>query len=271
MTNIHPTSVIELGAQIADDVNIGPFCCVGADVGIGSGTRLISHVVVTGHTRIGADNVIWPHTTLGGYPQDIGYKGAPTELVLGDNNVIRENVTMHVGSVKGGGVTRVGSNNYIMVGVHVAHDCHVGDYVFMANNILLAGHVHVEDRVVMGGASAVHHFATIGQYAFVSGLTRVLHDVPPYMIVDGEPARPRQINRVGLTRGGFSAEQISRLDTACRRLYRHRRGGGPLPSMDQKLARLDEQFADDPHVRNLVDAVRKSMSGPHGRYRESFR
>ena len=272
MTDIHPTSVVEPGAQIADDVSIGPFCCVGANVSIGAGTRLVSHVALTGHTRTGANNVIWPHTTLGGYPQDLGYGGEPTELLIGDNNVIRESVTMHVGSVKGGGVTRVGNNNFIMVGVHVAHDCQLGDHVVMANNILLAGHVQVQDHVVMGGASACHHFSTVGQYAFVSGLTRVLHDVPPYMIVDGNPARPRQINRVGLARGGFSAEQIKRLDKACRQLYRrHRAVDGPPPNMDQRLARLEEQFPDDPHVRNLVTAERNAMSGPHGRYQESFR
>lgn len=272
MTDIHPTSVVEPGAQIDDDAKIGPFCFVGPNVTIGAGTRLISHVVVTGHTQAGANNVIWPHTTLGGYPQDLGYKGEPTELLIGDNNVIRESVTMHVGSPKGGGVTRVGSDNFIMVGVHVAHDCQVGSHVVMANNILMAGHVHVEDHVVMGGGSAFHHFTTVGQYAFISGLTRVMHDVPPYMIVDGCPSRPRVINRVGLTRGGFSPEQLERLETASRRLYHQRQDAeGLSTNMDQRLADLEREFPDDPHVRNLVTAARNSMSGPHGRYRELFR
>lgn len=272
MSDIHPTAVVEPGAEIAEDVSIGPFCSVGPDVSIGSGTRLVSHVAVTGHTRIGTSNLIWSHVTLGGYPQDMGYEGEPTKLLIGDNNVLRESVTMHVGSVKGGGVTRVGNGNYLMVGVHIAHDCQLGDGIVMANNILLAGHVHVEDNVVMGGASAVHHFGTIGRCAFVAGMARVLHDIPPYMIAEGEPTRVRHANLVGLARNGFSHEQIKRLNAACRRLYRPKPAAdGSTTTMDQNLARLEADCPDDEHVRYLIDFVRRSMSGPHGRYRESFR
>lgn len=272
MTEIHPTAAIDPGANIADDVSIGPFCCVGPKVTIGPGTRLISHVVLMGNTQIGTHNVIWPHVTLGGWPQDLGYSGAETQLIVGDHNVIRESVTMHVGTPKGGGVTRVGDHNYIMVGAHIAHDCHIASHVIMANAILLAGHIHVEDGVVMGGAAGVHHFTTIGQYAFVAGVTRILHDVPPYMIVEGNPSRPRQINRVGLTRNGFSEEQIERLDTACRRLYPPRRDhNSPPPNMAEKLDRLEADFPDDPHIQYLIAFLRRSMAGPHGRYLESFR
>jgi len=270
MADIHPTSVIEPGAQIAEDVSIGPFCCVGADVSIGPRTRLMSHVVITGRTRIGDDNVLWPHSTFGGFPQDVGYKGDPTELLIGDNNIIRENVTMHVGSPKGGGVTRVGDNNYIMVGVHVAHDCQLGNHLVLANSIMMAGHVHIEDHVVMGGGAGVHHFTTIGQYAFVAGITRTLHDVPPYTIVEGNPSRPRQVNRLGLARNGFSDEQIRRLSDACWRLFRPHRNGSPR-SMEQKVADLEATNPDDPHVQRLIRSVRNSMAGRHGRYLESFR
>ena len=269
---IHPSAAIASGAQIADDVSIGPFCHVGPDVTIGPGTRLISHVVILGDTRIGAHNVIWPHVTLGGWPQDLGYAGQETQLTIGDHNVIRESVTMHVGSPKGGGLTSVGDHNYLMVGAHIAHDCRIGSHVIMANAVLLAGHIHVEDGVVMGGGAGVHHFTTIGRYAFVAGVTGIRHDVPPYMIVDGNPSRPRHINRVGLGRNGFTEDQIQRLDTACRRLYPPRREHkGPPSNMAERLASLEADFPDDEHIQYLVAFLRRSMSGPHGRYRESFR
>jgi UDP-N-acetylglucosamine acyltransferase len=272
MTDIHPTAVVEDGAQIADDVSIGPFCHIGAHVSIGQGTRLVSHVVITGHTSIGAHNMIWPNATLGGWPQDLGFDGQETQLIVGDYNVIRENVTMHVASAKADGVTRVGDHNYFMVGSHIAHDCQLASHITMANAALLAGHVHVEDGVVMGGACGIHHFTTVGRYAFIAGLTRVLHDVPPYMIVDGNPARPRQINRVGLKRNGFSADQIRCLHTACRKIYVTRRhSNNPSPFMAEKLNAVETQFPDDPHIQYLLAFLRRAMAGPHGRHLEAFR
>lgn len=272
ITDIHPTAAVDPGAQLAEDVSVGPFCCIGPDVSIGSGTRLLSHVVVMGHTRIGAGNVIWPHVTLGGWPQDVGCDGQDTQLLVGDHNIIRENVTMHVGSPKGGSVTRVGDRNYFMVGAHVAHDCQLGSGIILANNILLAGHVHVEDGVVMGGGAAVHHFTTLGRYAFVGGVSPIVHDVPPFMIVEGHPARARHVNRVGLARNGFAPDQIRTLERACRRLYPPRRDHpGAAGSMAEKLAGLEAEFPDDDHIRYLVDFLRRASGGPHGRYRESFR
>jgi len=270
MAEIHPTAVIDRGAQIADDAVIGPMCYVGPRSVVGSGTRLMSHVVIHGDTTLGTGNTVWPHTVLGGDPQDLGFKGEPTTLVIGNDNVIRENVTMHRGTPKGGGTTTVGSNNYIMVGVHIAHDCTIGSKILMANNILLAGHIKVEDHVVMAGGCGVHHFTTIGEYAFVGGLAGVVHDVPPYMIADGHPARIRSINRVGLTRGGFTQEQIDTLELAHRKLYRNTREEDSA-SITKRLDKLEAELGEAQHVANLVAFVRRSISGPHGRYMESFR
>jgi UDP-N-acetylglucosamine acyltransferase len=272
MAEIHPTAVIEKGAKIADDVVIGPFCWVGPQAVIGARTRLMSHVVIHNDTTIGEDNVVWPHCVFGGDPQDVGYAGQPTRLVIGNGNTFRENVTIHRGSHKGGELTTVGDRNYMMIGVHIAHDCHIGNHVLMANNIMLAGHIHVQDHVVMAGAVAIHHFATIGSYAFIGGLAGVVHDVPPYMIVDGHPARVRAVNRVGLKRNGFTDDQIGTIDAAYRQLYRHTVNGEqrPVPMADRLVA-VENDFGSDANVANLISFVRKAMSGPHGRYLEQFR
>ncbi len=272
MANIHPTAYVEDGAQIADDAIIGPMCAVSAQAVIGAGTRLVSHVAVIGDTTLGENNVVWPNAVLGGDPQDLGYKGEATQLVIGDHNNIREHVTMHRGTPKGGSITQVGNHNYFMAVAHIAHDCKIGDHVIMANNVLLAGHIHIEDHVVMSGGIAIHHFATIGKYAFIGGLSRVLHDVPPYMTADGQPAHVRKINRIGLQRGGISEEQIERIEQAYRRLYRrgYTSPNGPLP-MAQRLDRLEAEFPDDEYVNNLIGFIRRTATGPHGRYLEAFR
>lgn len=272
MPDIHPTAVVHPGAQLADDVVVGPMCYVEDNVSIGAGCRLVSHVSVLAHTQMGEGNEIWPHANVGGAPQDLGYKGEPTRLVIGDHNIIRESATLHRGTVKGGSVTNVGSHCYLMVGAHVAHDCQLGDRIIMANNVLLAGHVHLENNVVLSGGTAVHHFSTIGRYAFVGGLSRVLHDIPPFMIADGNPARVRTVNRVGILRGGFDDEQIERFQDAYKKLYRngYTSSNGPVP-MTQRLDRLEQEFPDDEHLAHLVDNLRKANIGPHGRYLESFR
>ena len=220
MPTIHPTALVDPGAEIAADVEIGPYALIGPQVSIGSATRIGAHVVVTGRTRIGAGNHFHPFSVIGGEPQDKKYGGEDTALEIGDRNVIREYCTLHVGTVQDGGVTRVGSDNWIMAYVHIAHDCQVGDHTIFANNAQLAGHVQVGDWAVLGGYTGVHQFVRIGAHV-MSGISSViLQDVPPYTLVAGNPARPHGINVEGLRRRGFDAARIAALRAAYRRLYR---------------------------------------------------
>lgn len=270
MPKIHPTSVVDPKASIADDVEIGPLCHVGAKVTLGEGTRLVSHVVIIGRTTLGKNNTVWPQAVLGADPQDLKFKGEDSQLVIGDSNQIREAVTMQLGTENGGWYTRVGSHNLIMVGCHVAHDCEVGDHVVMANAVGLAGHVIVEDHASIGGAVGVHHFVTFGAHCFVGGMSRIVHDVPPFMIAEGDPAAVRAVNTIGLSRRGFSPQQLETLKSAHRRLFRA--AGGPADqSMQQRLADLEALHPDDKNIRQLVTSIRHSINGHNGRYRESLR
>src|SRR5262245_14587223 len=201
--HVEPTAVIDSRAELDDEVWVGPFCVVGPKVRIGRGTHLINGVTVMGRVTIGQDNRVFAGAVLGGDPQDISYRGSDTELVIGDGNVIREGVTINRGSEKEDGVTTLGSHSFIMAGCHIAHDCHVGSRVIMANATLLGGHVHVHDDATISGGVVVHHFSSIGSYSFTGGLTRVLADVPPYMLAEGNPSRPRCINIVALKRHDF--------------------------------------------------------------------
>jgi len=275
MNQVHPTAVIEDGAQIADDAHVGPMCYVGANATLGSGTRLISHVVVLGRTTLGKSNTVWPHTVLGGQPQDFKYRGEDSQLVIGDNNEIRESVTIHLGTDNGGGVTRIGSDNLLMVGTHVAHDCVIGDHVVLANLVQLAGHIHIEDHVVISGASGFHHFVTVGQYAFVGGMSRVVHDVPPFMILEGHPSKVRGVNTIGLTRNQFPQETIRRLKDAYRRLFRSSAANGKdadsTSNMAQALAKLQDDYPDDECIMLLARFIKHSSIGLFGRYREGQR
>ena len=187
--DISPTSQIEPGAEIGENVGIGPNCFISGRAKIGDGCRLYNGVTILGNTTLGRNNVIHTSATLGSPPQDLKYRGEDTRLVLGDNNSVREYVTMNVGTIQGGGLTRIGSNCLFMACSHVAHDCSLGDHVVMANNVLLAGHVTVQDRAIINGAAAINQFSTVGTLAFVGGLTRIVQDVPPYMIVEGNPAK----------------------------------------------------------------------------------
>lgn len=223
MSNIHPSAVIEPGARIASDAIVGPFCYVGRHAVLGSGTRLISHVTILGRTTLGRNNTVWCHATLGGDPQDLKFNGEEVFLDIGDHNEIRENVTIHLGTANGGGFTRLGSDNLIMVGTHIAHDCTVGNHTLLANNTMLAGHVNVEDHANVAGGVGIHHFCTIGQYSFVGGLTGVVKDVPPFCVYDGDPARERGVNTIGLERHGFDPVTITRLKDAFKRLFRSER------------------------------------------------
>lgn len=265
MSQIHPTAVIEPGAQLADDVSVGPFCHIGPHVTIGSGTCLISHATIIGHTTLGSHNTIWPYATLGAEPQDLKYHGEDSRLIIGNHNTIRESVTIHIGTENGGGETRVGNDNLIMVGTHIAHDCIVGNHVIMANSVHLAGHIVVEDHVVVSGATGIHHYVTLGQYAFIGGMTRVVHDAPPFMIVEGNPSSVRGVNIVGLTRHQFPSDTINRLKEAYRLLFKKNADGNP---MADNLDKLEAEQPDDQCIVLLIQSLRKSAIGTFGRSRE---
>ena len=265
MSQIHPTAVIEPGAQLADDVSVGPFCHIGPHVTIGPGTRLISHATILGHTTLGSHNTIWPYATLGAEPQDLKYHGEDSLLIIGNHNTIRESVTIHIGTENGGGETRVGNDNLIMVGTHIAHDCIVGNHVIMANSVHLAGHIVVEDHVVVSGATGIHHYVTLGQYAFIGGMTRVVHDAPPFMIVEGNPSSVRGVNIVGLTRHQFPSETLNRLKEAYRLLFKKNADGNP---MADNLDKLETEQPGDQCIDLLIQSLRKSAIGTFGRSRE---
>lgn len=264
MPEISERACVAAGAQIADTVKIGPHCYVGPESRIGPGCVLHNNVTVIGKTTVGANNVFFQNAVVGGIPQDLKYKGEQTELSIGSDNVFRENVTVHLGTELGGGKTIIGNENLFMAGVHIAHDCRIADRVIIANNALIAGHVTLELLAIIGGGAGLHHFVTIGQYAMVGGLTRVVADVPPFMIFEGNPGAIRAVNTIGLARNGFSDEQIDTLKDAYRKLFRRRQA---IPTLDE----LEETNGDDANVQYLVDFMRRSLRGRYGRFLESTR
>ncbi|HOV89476.1 MAG TPA: acyl-ACP--UDP-N-acetylglucosamine O-acyltransferase [Syntrophorhabdaceae bacterium] len=251
---IHPTAIVHKGAEIEEDVEIGPYCIIYDKVRIGKGTRLLNHVVIQGNTQIGENNIISPFASIGGPPQDISYKEEDTLLVIGNNNTIKEYVTINKGTVHGGGITKVGDNNFIMAYAHIAHDCKIGNYVIMANCATLAGHVEVDDFVIFAGLCAVHQFCKIGKYAFISGITGVPKDVPPYMIAAGSRAKLYGLNVVGLERHNFSREDIASLKKAYRILFR-----SSLP-LNTSLKIIQEEIGG-PHIEELARFISSSKRG----------
>ena len=264
-TQIHPTAVIAPGAEIGSDVEIGPHSVVGPSVVVGSRTRIGPQVVLEGRTRIGEDNLIVGQASLGGPPQDLSYRGEPTELTIGDRNTIREFVTINRGTVKGGGVTRVGSDCLLMACCHVAHDCQLEDRIIMANGTLLAGHVAIGFAASLSGSCAAHHFATIGRFAFAGGMSRLATDVPPFMLVEGHPGRVRGVNVVGLRRAGFTEEDVESLQRAFRDIYR-----SDIPRR-RTLERMRGDGGTNKYVLEVVESLEMSERGLKGRYRESLR
>ena len=256
MARIHPTALVDAGAQLADDVEVGAFCTVGPQAILAAGVRLVSHAVIEGATEIGAGTVVHPFAVLGGAPQHLAHKGEPTRLVIGERNIIREHVTMHTGTVAGGGVTRVGSDSLYMVASHVAHDCVVGDGVTFANNATLGGHVHVGDGVFMGGLCAAHQYTRIGRFAFIGGVSAVTKDVIPFGSVWGVHAHLEGLNLVGLKRRGFAREAISNLRAAYRLLF------GPEGTFQERLEDVSRVFAGSPEVTEIVDFIRADASRP---------
>jgi UDP-N-acetylglucosamine acyltransferase len=217
---IHPTAIVSPRAELDSSVTVGPYSIIGDHVQIGEGSRIAAHVVIEGHTRIGRHNHIFQFNSLGAVPQDKKYAGEPCRLEVGDHNTIREFCTFNIGSPGDAGVTRMGDHNWIMAYVHIAHDCVVGNHTVLANNATLAGHVHVGDYVTLGGLSGVHQFVKIGAQAMVGFASAVTQDVPPYMLVDGNPLQVRGINAIGLKRRGFSAEKMAAVKQMHKSLYR---------------------------------------------------
>ena len=220
MAKTHPTAIVEPGAVIHDSAEIGAYSIIGANVVIGARTRVGPHVVIDGNTRIGEDNVFYQFSSIGAPPQDKKYAGEPTRLEIGDRNTIREFCTFNRGTVQDVGVTRLGNDNWIMAYVHLAHDCQIGNHTIFANNAQLAGHVHVGDWAIMGGFSNVHQFCKIGAHAMVGMSTSLTQDVPPYVILSGNPAQAHGINSEGLKRRGFSREAITAIRNAYKVLYK---------------------------------------------------
>lgn len=262
---LSPQAAVDPRAELADDVFVGPFCTIGPQVRVGAGTRLENSVTLMGRVTLGCDNVVYPGAVIGGAPQDLSYRGGETQVVVGDGNVLREGVTINRGTEKEDGLTVVGSHNYLMAGCHVAHDCRLGDHIVIANNTLLGGHVHVHDHATLSGGIGVNHFATIGAYSFTAGLSRVLHDVPPFLLVEGDPARPRCVNTVALKRNGFALDAIEALAEAHRLLYRARAG------YEQSRRMLEQAGQMTSDVRHLLDFIREQQEGRHGRSREKLR
>lgn len=264
-TYIAEHALVDPRAEIGDDVHIGPFSVVGPDVKIGRGTRLENSVTLMGHVSLGENNHLFPGVVVGGPPQDVSYRGSNTQVVIGDHNILREGVTVNRASEKEDGITRVGSHNFFMAYSHVAHDCRVGDHVIMANGTLLGGHVHVYDHATLSGGIGVHHYTTIGRYSFIGGLARVIHDVPPFMLCEGHPARPRCVNVVALKRNDFTSATIHCLAEAHRLLYRAKVGLDHA----REILRSNEQLV--PAVNELLSFIQGQQEGKHGRGRERRR
>ncbi len=252
--SIHPSAIVAPGARVPESCTIGPYSTIGPDVTLGEECTLISHVVVDGRTRVGARNRIYPFTSIGVAPQDLKYGGEPTETEIGDSNTIRECVTISRGTVKGGGITRIGSDNLLMAYVHIGHDSQVGSHCILANAATLAGHVIIEDHASLGAFSPVHQFCTVGQYAFIGGGTIVTQDVLPFSLTSSKREnRAFGINKVGLSRRGFSAERLGTLQKAFRLLLSSRL------NTSQAVEKIRELESED--ARIVADFIERSQRG----------
>lgn len=255
---IHPTAIISPQAELAESVSVGPYAVIAKGVTIGAGSEIKSHSVITGPTTMGTDNVIGPFATVGAPPQDLKYKGEDTELVIGNNNQIREYVSIHRGTVTDRGVTTIGSHNLLMGTVHVAHDCTLGDYVIMANGATLAGHVKIDDRAIIGGLVAIHQFTRIGAHCYIGGMSGISMDVPPFVIVTGtrKDMRVSGINKVGMKRSGFDNNSIKQLDRAYKIIFMT-----PSLLLQEALDKALTEIPDCEPVAQLVAFFRTSKQG----------
>ena len=255
MSAIHPTAIVDKRARLGADVTVGPYTVVDGDVEIGEGTSIGAHNVVTGHTRIGRDNRIFHFCSIGEANQDKKYKGEPTRLEIGDRNTIREYCSLNRGTVQDAGVTRLGSDNWLMAYCHIAHDCVVGSHTIFANHATLAGHVHLGDWVVLGGFAGVHQFVKIGAHVMVGAASVVLQDIPPYVLVAGHPCAAHGINAEGLKRRGFTPESISAIKRAYKTLYK---SGLTLAQAREELARQSREAQD---VRPMAEFLETATRG----------
>lgn len=254
MTNIHASAVVDPAAKLGSGVEIGPFCVVGGGVTLGDGCKLHSHVVIEGQTSFGANCEIFPFASLGHIPQDMKYKGEKSALVVGDNNIIREYVTMNPGTEGGGLTTRVGSNCLFMAQAHVAHDCQIGDHVIFANGATLAGHCVVGDYAILGGLSAIHQFVRIGEHAFIGGMSGVENDVIPYGMVVGPRAALKGLNVIGIRRRGFNRNQLKNLREAYDNLF------ADEGTLVERADAVEKAFPDDEHVISILEFIRADSS-----------
>ncbi|MBY0585807.1 acyl-ACP--UDP-N-acetylglucosamine O-acyltransferase [bacterium] len=260
--HVDPTAVVDPHAVLDDNVHIGPYCVIGPEAFIGSGTKFHNHVTVMGHTRIGHDNVFYPNAVIGSEPQDLTYRGEPTWTVIGDRNTFREGCTVHRATTKEHGITHVGSDNYFMSGVHIAHDCQIGNKIIIANMTQISGHAHVMDHAVISGMVGIHQWVTIGRFAFIGAMARIRTDCVPFMFHEGFPAEVMKVNIVGLRRNGFSRDEIRGLCEAHRILFRR--------GMVYELAKEEIQRTLSPSrgLVELVSFMENTRLGLKGRGRE---
>ncbi len=254
MEMIHPTALIDPSARVGDGVKVGPYSVVGAEVELGDNVELISHAVVTGRTRLGAGTTVYPFASIGHQPQDMKYDGEPSSLEIGENNVIREHVTINPGTAGGDMVTRIGEGCLFMVGAHVAHDCMIGDHVVLANNATLGGHVKIGEWAIIGGMTAIHQYVRIGRHAIVGGMTGVEHDVIPYGSVVGDRGRLAGLNLIGLKRRGFGRDTIHDLRRAFRLLF------ADEGTMTERVSDVSELFIENEPVMDIVNFIQVESS-----------
>jgi UDP-N-acetylglucosamine acyltransferase len=252
---IHPTAIVDSNAQLALDVEIGPYSIIGPNVQIDSGTKIGPHVVVTGHTSIGKNNQIFQFSSLGAAPQDKKYNNEPTKLEIGDNNTIREFCTFNLGTIQDKGTTVIGNNNWIMAYVHVAHDCHIANNTILANNSSLAGHVDIHDYAILGGFTLIHQFCKVGSHVITAVGSVVFKDIPPYVTAAGYDAKPHGINSEGLKRRGFTPENITAIKRAYKTLYRQ------SLTLEEAKAVLASQALDHQELKVMLDFLSLSTRG----------
>jgi len=258
--SLHPTAIIDPAAELHESVSVGPYAVIGPKVRVGKGTTIGAHCVIEGRTTIGEDNRVFQFASLGAIPQDMKFAGEDTELVIGDRNTIREFCTFNTGTVPDGGVTRVGSDNWVMAYVHLAHDVQLGSHCVLANNATLAGHVHVGDWATVGGLSGIHQFVHVGAHAMIGFQGHVAQDVPPFMTVDGNPLAARAVNMVGLKRRGFSRERMDAIKQMYRLLYRS------SLTLEQSRAAIEELATTAPadaaaDIASMLDFIAQSKRG----------
>jgi len=252
---IHKTAIIDIKAKISNTVEVGPYSIIGPNVEIGDHVIIQSHVNITGHTSIGKNNKIYPFASIGNNPQDMKYDGEKTKLIIGDNNTIREHVTINPGTIQGGGITKVGNNNLIMISAHIAHDCVIGNNIVIANNAAIAGHAEIEDYVVIGGNCGIQQFARIGKMAMIGGMTGVSRDVIPYGLSTGNRNYLNGINVVGLRRSNISNKEIIGLSDAYKEIFK-------AESMNDNLNKLNGKFKENTLVKDVINFINKDKKRP---------